>query len=66
MPAAVAVLVAVFAFAAMRDTPQSVGLPPVEQYKNDYPEGYDESHEQEFSAKQIFVSTCCATNCCGT
>jgi OPA family glycerol-3-phosphate transporter-like MFS transporter len=32
-----------------------VGLPPVEEYKNDYPEGYDASHEEEFSAREIFV-----------
>jgi OPA family glycerol-3-phosphate transporter-like MFS transporter len=51
----VALLVAVFAFIVMRDTPQSTGLPPIEKYKNDYPEGYDASHEEEFSAKDIFV-----------
>jgi OPA family glycerol-3-phosphate transporter-like MFS transporter len=55
VPAAVALFVALFAFITMRDTPQSVGLPPVEDYKNDYPEGYDASHEKEFSAKEIFV-----------
>ncbi|MGN8274543.1 glycerol-3-phosphate transporter [Pseudomonas sp. SMN5] len=55
VPAAVALAVAVFAFVTMRDTPQSVGLPPIEKYKNDYPEGYDASHENEFSAKEIFV-----------
>jgi OPA family glycerol-3-phosphate transporter-like MFS transporter len=55
VPAAVALLVAVFAFIVMRDTPQSTGLPPIEKYKNDYPEGYDASHEEEFSAKDIFV-----------
>ncbi|MCF5826106.1 MFS transporter, partial [Pseudomonas syringae] len=33
VPAAVALLVAVFAFVMMRDTPQSVGLPPIEHYK---------------------------------
>lgn len=55
VPAAVATMIAVFALATMRDTPQSLGLPPVEEYKNDYPEGYDASHEKEFSAKEIFV-----------
>lgn len=55
VPATVALLVAAFAFITMRDTPQSVGLPPIEAYKNDYPEGYDASHEDEFSAKEIFV-----------
>jgi OPA family glycerol-3-phosphate transporter-like MFS transporter len=55
VPAAVALFVALFAFITMRDTPQSVGLPPIEEYKNDYPEGYDASHEEEFTAKEIFV-----------
>ena len=34
VPATVALAVAAFAFITMRDTPQSVGLPPIEQYKN--------------------------------
>ena len=33
MPAFCAILVALFAFAMMRDTPQSCGLPPIEEYK---------------------------------
>lgn len=55
VPAAAALGVAVFALLTLRDTPQSVGLPPVEEYKNDYPEDYDATHEQELSAKEIFV-----------
>lgn len=55
VPAAAALAVAVFAFAVLRDTPQSLGLPPIEEYKNDYPDDYDASHEQELSAKEIFV-----------
>lgn len=47
VPAIVAVGVAVFAYFAMRDTPQSCGLPPIEKHKDDYPEGYDEHHERE-------------------
>ena len=30
---------AVYLFLRLRDTPQSVGLPPIEQYRNDYPAG---------------------------
>ncbi len=43
MPAFGAILLAIFAFAMMRDTPQSCGLPPIEEYKNDYPDDYSES-----------------------
>src|SRR5471030_2139477 len=56
MPAFGAILLAVFAFMTMRDTPQSCGLPPIEEYKNDYPPDYvKESAEQELTAKQIFM-----------
>jgi OPA family glycerol-3-phosphate transporter-like MFS transporter len=55
LPALCAIAVAVFAFVALRDTPQSVGLPPIEEYKDDYPPDYGEAHEREFSARQIFV-----------
>ena len=55
VPATVALGVAVFAFLTMRDTPQSCGLPSVETWKQDYPEGYDANHEREFSTREIFV-----------
>ncbi|MDW2313230.1 MFS transporter, partial [Vibrio sp. 1075] len=47
-------LVAVFIWMTVRDTPQSCGLPPIEEYKDDYPDDYDKSHEQEMTAKEIF------------
>jgi OPA family glycerol-3-phosphate transporter-like MFS transporter len=55
VPAFAASLIAVFIFFTLRDTPQSCGLPPIEAYRNDYPKDYDASHEQEFSAKEIFL-----------
>ena len=54
VPALAAVVVAVFIFVTMRDTPQSCGLPPIEVYKNDFPEDYNEKHEQELTAREIF------------
>src|SRR5688500_3198269 len=39
---------AVIVFFLMRDTPQSVGLPPIEDYKNDYPPHYSADHERTF------------------
>lgn len=53
--ALVAAGVAIVTFILMRDTPQSCGLPPVEEFKNDYPPGYSAAHEQMFSFKEIFV-----------
>jgi OPA family glycerol-3-phosphate transporter-like MFS transporter len=56
IPGLAALVMAVFCLIVLRDTPQSCGLPSVEEYKNDYPEDYDkEKHEQEFTAKEIFV-----------
>ncbi len=46
---------AVLAWLLMRDTPQSCGLPPIEQYKNDYPPGYSAEHERVFSFREIFL-----------
>ena len=55
LPAAAATLVAGFIYFTVRDTPQSCGLPSVEEYRDDYPVDYDQQHEQEFSAKAIFL-----------
>ena len=52
--AVVAAAIAVGAFFLLRDTPQSCGLPPVEEYKNDYRPGYSADHERIFSFKEIF------------
>jgi OPA family glycerol-3-phosphate transporter-like MFS transporter len=53
-PGLAAILVALISILLVRDTPQSCGLPPIEEYKNDYPRTYDKSQEKEFSAKEIF------------
>ncbi|VAV95733.1 Glycerol-3-phosphate transporter [hydrothermal vent metagenome] len=51
-----ALVVAVFIFLMVRDTPQSQGLPSIEKHHNDYPKSfaYNADHETEFSAKEIF------------
>lgn len=54
-PAYFALVVAAIVFFLMRDTPQSCGLPPIEEYKNDYPENYSAFHEKEFNTKQILI-----------
>ncbi|QFI37243.1 glycerol-3-phosphate transporter [Moritella marina ATCC 15381] len=54
VPAFFAVIVAVFVWFTVRDTPQSCGLPPIEEYKDDYPDDYSKDHEQEMTAKEIF------------
>ena len=52
--ALIAAVVAVIVFVLMRDTPQSVGLPPIEEYKNDYPPNYSVDHERTFTFREIF------------
>ena len=56
VPAMVSTFIAVFIFLTLRDTPQSCGLPPIEEYRNDYPRDYSVSHEKEFSTKEIFLT----------
>jgi OPA family glycerol-3-phosphate transporter-like MFS transporter len=40
----------------MRDTPQSCGLPSIEDHKNDHPDTGVADPERELSAREIFVS----------
>ncbi|MBE8720631.1 glycerol-3-phosphate transporter [Sphingobacterium pedocola] len=54
-PGLAAIVVAFIAILLVRDTPQSCGLPPIEEYHKDYPKTYDSSQEKEFSAKEIFL-----------
>jgi len=54
VPGAIATVCAVYLFWRMRDTPQSVGLPAVEEYKNDWPLEETEKHEQELGFREIF------------
>lgn len=53
-PGIVALVIAFIAYLLIRDTPQSMGLPPIEKYKNDYPVDYSEEKEKELSGKEIF------------
>jgi MFS transporter, OPA family, glycerol-3-phosphate transporter len=52
--AIIAAVIAVAVFLLMRDTPQSCGLPPVEEYRNDYPAGYSAEDERTLSFREIF------------
>lgn len=52
----IAIFLALFVWLTVRDTPQSQGLPTIENYHQNFPTAfdYDISHEKEFSAKEIF------------
>jgi OPA family glycerol-3-phosphate transporter-like MFS transporter len=55
VPGIIATIGAVYLFWRMRDTPQSVGLPAVEEYKNDWPPDEKEAHERELGFKEMFL-----------
>lgn len=53
LPALIAIVVAIISYFLIRDTPQSVGLPPIEEYRNDYPTKTRETFEKEMTTKEI-------------
>jgi len=56
-PGIIALGLAILVYFLMEDTPQSCGLPPIEKWKNDYPEDYNqETSEQELSGREIFLT----------
>ena len=55
VPGAIALLCSIYLFWRMRDTPQSEGLPPVEEYKHDWPPEEKERHEKELTFREIFL-----------
>jgi len=53
--AVIAAVVAMLVFFLLRDTPQSCGLPPIEEYKNDYAPEYSSDHERTFTFREILL-----------
>ncbi len=53
-PAMISLVVAIYILFAVRDTPQSLGLPPIEKYKNEYPDDDIKDREKELTTKEIF------------
>jgi OPA family glycerol-3-phosphate transporter-like MFS transporter len=54
--ALIATGVAIAAYVLLQDTPQSRGLPPIEEFKNDYPPGYTPASEQTLGFREIFLT----------
>lgn len=52
VPGVLALIGALYLLVRLRDTPQSMGLPPVEEYRNDYPGGAPD-HEEELSTRDL-------------
>jgi OPA family glycerol-3-phosphate transporter-like MFS transporter len=55
MPGALAVLCAIYLLWRVRDTPQSEGLPPIEEYKNDWPREIKDNREQDLGFREMFL-----------
>jgi MFS transporter, OPA family, glycerol-3-phosphate transporter len=55
IPGGIAMIMAVYLYLRLKDTPQSVGLPAIEEYQNDFPDEIHEDHERELSSKELFV-----------
>jgi OPA family glycerol-3-phosphate transporter-like MFS transporter len=53
-PAAIALLIAVFCWWALRDTPQSCGLPPIEKYRNDISVKKELTSEAKIPVSEIY------------
>lgn len=56
VPGVLAVLCAIYLLLRLRDTPQSVGLPPIEEYHNDYPAVSHGDSEKELGTRELFVN----------
>lgn len=53
LPALIAIVGGILYIIFAKDTPQSVGLPPIEEYKNDYPKVNVDDREREMTGKEI-------------
>jgi MFS transporter, OPA family, sugar phosphate sensor protein UhpC len=54
VPGIIAIVIGVITINRLSDVPESHGLPPIEEYKNDYPEGH-KVKTKEISTKKILI-----------
>jgi len=55
VPGILAVICAVYLLFRLRDTPQSVGLPPIEEFRDDYPAGNRNVSENELGTRELLT-----------
>jgi len=55
LPGLLAVLCALYLVWRLRDTPQSEGLPPIEEYKNDQPDPIQRAGERELGTRELLI-----------
>jgi OPA family glycerol-3-phosphate transporter-like MFS transporter len=56
VPGVLAILLAVYLLLRLRDTPQSEGLPAIEEYKQDFPSAAAVDTEVELGTRDLFVN----------
>ena len=54
-PALISIVLAFITFFLLRDTPQSCGLPPIEEYKQDYPKEHGAVMDKQMTAKEVLM-----------
>jgi MFS transporter, OPA family, glycerol-3-phosphate transporter len=55
VPGILAVLCAFYLIVRLRDTPQSVGLPPIEEYRREYPAESGRNPEAELGTRELLI-----------
>jgi OPA family sugar phosphate sensor protein UhpC-like MFS transporter len=53
IPGVFCVIAGLFIMNRLRDTPQSLGLPPIEKFRDDYPNSHSKHEKSHLSAKEI-------------
>lgn len=57
LPGIIALGIAGLIYLLVRDRPKACGLPPIEQFKNDYPKNYNpNTADRPLTARQIFIT----------
>jgi OPA family glycerol-3-phosphate transporter-like MFS transporter len=55
VPGVLALVCALYVILRLRDTPQSVGLPPIEEYQGEAGAAHSEKAERELGSRELFV-----------
>ncbi|WP_283582970.1 phosphoglycerate transporter protein PgtP [Limosilactobacillus difficilis] len=53
IPAIAGFIIAIIAFLLVRNSPEKMGLPPIEEYRNDYPNKEHQLSEHNYSTKEL-------------
>ena len=57
VPGILATICAIYLMVRLRDTPQSEGLPSIEEYRSDYPDGGNSTAERELGTRELLIDT---------